>query len=90
MSSSTKDGYSNPVGGMAPKSKQQNQDLHPLLGVPPEHKLHNCDMYTEGLGQSHACSLDGGSVSVSHYDPRLVSSVGFLVVLLSLPAPTKI
>jgi hypothetical protein len=44
--------------------------------------LHNCYIYAEGLGQTHAGSLVGGSVSVSPYRPRLVDSVGFVVVPL--------
>ena len=45
-------------------------------------------MYAEILCQSHAGSLVGGSVSVSPYGPRLVDSVGFLVVSLTPLAPT--
>ena len=40
------------------------------------------------LGQSHIGSLVVGSVSVSPYEPRLVDSVGFLVVSLTPLAPT--
>jgi hypothetical protein len=43
-----------------------------------ETKLHNCNLCAEGLGQSHADSLVGCSVSVSPCEPRLVDSVGFL------------
>jgi hypothetical protein len=42
-------------------------------------------MYIYGLGEYHAC----GSVSVSPYEPRLVDSVGgVLVVSLTPLAPT--
>ena len=46
-------------------------------------KLHNCYIYAEGLGQSHAGSLIDSSVSVSSYEPRLLDSVGFLVMPLT-------
>ena len=51
-------------------------------------KLHNCYICAEGLGPSHAYSLVCGSVSVNPYGPRLVDSVGFLVVSLTPHAPT--
>lgn len=44
-------------------------------------KLHSCNVYNmcvDGLGQSHAGSLVGGSASVSLNELRLVNSVGFL------------
>ena len=50
--------------------------------------LYNYNIYVEGLGQSHAGSLVGGSVSMSHYGLRLVDSVGFLMMSLTHMAPT--
>lgn len=47
-------------------------------------KLQNCNIYAQGLGQSHACSLVGDSDSVSPSGPMLVDYVGFLVVSLML------
>jgi hypothetical protein len=38
-----------------------------------------------GLGPAHTCSLVGGLVFVSPHQPRLVDSVGLLVVSLTLP-----
>ncbi|KAL6039944.1 hypothetical protein STEG23_016890, partial [Scotinomys teguina] len=38
-------------------------------------KLHNCDIYVECLGQSHAGFLVVGSLSVNPYEPRLIDSV---------------
>ena len=34
-------------------------------------KLYNCNIYVEGLGKKQVCSLTVGSVSMSHYDPRI-------------------
>lgn len=42
-------------------------------------ELHNGNVCAEGLGQFHVGSLDGGSVFVGCYGPRLVDSIGFLV-----------
>ena len=39
------------------------------------------------IGQSYTGSLVGGSASVSPYEPRLVDSVGLLVVSLTPLAP---
>ena len=50
-------------------------------------KLYICYICAENLGQSYACSLVGGSVSVRPYRPRLVASVGFLMVSMTLLAP---
>lgn len=47
-------------------------------------RLHNCNIYSEGLAQSHAGSLIFGSVAMSPYEPRLVGSVGFLVMFFIL------
>jgi hypothetical protein len=41
-----------------------------------------CYICGGGLGQSHACSPVGTSDSVKTHGPRLVDSVGFLVVSL--------
>jgi hypothetical protein len=49
---------------------------------------HNCCICAEILGQSQACFVVGGSVSVGLYWPRLVDSVGFLVMLMTPLAPT--
>lgn len=46
--------------------------------------LHTCDMYVKGLGQSNAGSLVVGSTSVSPHEARLVDSMGFPVVALTL------
>ena len=75
-----------------------------MLGVRLIDKLYNCNIQVQGLGQAHAGSLVGGSVSVSLYEPRLVDSVFFyiisfthlaLIILLPLllqdsPAPPNI
>jgi len=45
-------------------------------------KLHICHVCVGGLGLVHACSLVGGSVSVSPHRSRLVDSLGLLVVSL--------
>ena len=45
-----------------------------------KNKLHNCYKCAEGLGESHACSLVDLSISMNPYGPKLVDSVGFLVV----------
>jgi hypothetical protein len=45
-------------------------------------RLHNCYVCAEGLGQSLANFLVAGSVSLNPYRPRLVDSVGFLMVSL--------
>ena len=52
-----------------------------MLGVRLIDKLYNCNIQVQGLGQAHAGSLVGGSVSVSLYEPRLVDSVFFYTVL---------
>ena len=44
-------------------------------------ELHNCYIFTDGQGLSHACSLVGGSVSLSPYEPWLVGSVGCVLCL---------
>jgi hypothetical protein len=49
-------------------------------------KLHN--YYTCEDLLVHVCSLVGGSVSMSLYGPRLVDSVGFLVVSLTPLTPS--
>ena len=46
-------------------------------------KLHNCYIYAEGLGQSCIYPLVGGYVSMNPYGPRLVDSVGFIMVSLT-------
>ena len=43
-------------------------------------KLQICSKYVEGLGPAPVCFLAGGPVSVSLHGPRLVDSVGLLVV----------
>ena len=48
-------------------------------------ELHSSNIYAEGLGQSRAGSMIVSSASVSPYGPRLVDSVGFLVVSLWCP-----
>lgn len=49
--------------------------------------LHNCQIYAEGLNQSHEGSLVVGSVSMSPY-MSLVDSVGCHVVSLKSLTPT--
>ena len=46
-------------------------------------KLHICYRCVGGPGPASACSLVGGPVSVSPHGPRLVGSVGLLVVSLT-------
>ena len=41
----------------------------PFVAVPQIDKLHNCHIYAEDLGQSHAGSLVVGSDSVRVYEP---------------------
>lgn len=61
-------------------------DLTPVVRDPHKdetaHLLHMC----KGLSLAPACTLVGGSVSVNPCMPRLVASVGFLVVSLTSPA----
>lgn len=77
------------VGRTGPKVSVQSQrrPLFPILESPMKTKLQNCYISTESLGESHACSLVGGSVSVSLYELRLVDSVGFLMVSLTPLVP---
>jgi hypothetical protein len=49
-------------------------------------KLYICCKCVGGLGPTHACSLVGGSVSVSPQGLRLLDSVGLLVMSLTSPA----
>ena len=63
----------------------QEQVLVPLLGTPQKTKLHNCHPDAEGLGQSHACSLAVRPESVSSQKLRSVVSVGFSIMILTLP-----
>ena len=58
----------------------QGEVLVPLLEASQKTKLHNSHADTEGLSWSQAGSLVVGSISVSLYEPRLVGSVGFLVM----------
>jgi hypothetical protein len=51
-------------------------------------KLHISYICVGSIGPSHACSLIGGSVSVSPHGPRLVGSVDFLEVSLTSWAPS--
>ena len=51
-------------------------------------QLHICYICAEGLGPSHARSLVGSSVSVVPYGTRLVDSLGFLVVSMTLLSPS--
>jgi hypothetical protein len=46
-------------------------------------KLHICYKLVGGLDPASTCSLVCGSVSVSPHGPRLVDSVGLLVVSLT-------
>lgn len=52
-----------------------------------ETMLHICLIYVEDLGPPTACSLFGGSVSVSTHGLKLVDSVGLRVYLIA-PALT--
>ena len=52
-------------------------------------KMHICYICVGGLGLSHVCSLVGDSISVRPYGPRLVDSVGFLIVPLTPLAPSS-
>ena len=53
-----------------------------------ETKLHICYICAEGLGPAPACSLVGGSGSVSPHGPRLLDPLGLLVVSLTSLAPS--
>jgi hypothetical protein len=46
-------------------------------------KLNTCYKCVGGLDPAPECSLAGDSVSVSSHGPRVVDSVGFLVVPLT-------
>ena len=46
-----------------------------MIGMSEVAELHNCHIYSECLGQSHADSLVVSQDSVSSYEPRLVVSV---------------
>ena len=50
--------------------------------------LHNCNICAGGLGKLCEGFLVCSSVSVSNYGPKLIDSVGFLVVSLTPLAPT--
>jgi hypothetical protein len=52
-------------------------------------RLHIYDIYQEGPGQSYAGSMVVFSDHVSHYEPRLVDSTGFLMDFLT-PLPPLI
>lgn len=52
--------------------------------------MYNCHLCAENLDLSHACSLVGVSVSVVTYGPRLVDTVGFLVVSFISFAPSSL
>lgn len=54
-----------------------------LLGVPQEAKLHNYNLYAEGLTQTCTWHLIIISISVNLYEPCLIDSMG-LVFLRSL------
>lgn len=72
-------------GKRIPKSNRVRDSLlFPLFSF-HKAKLHNFDIYVEGLGQTHASSLivSSGSFSVNAYVPRLVDSVGSFVASLS-------
>lgn len=53
-----------------------------LLGIPQEDKLHNYNMYAEGLGRSLVAPI-----RFSVCEARLVESVGFLGVSVTPLAP---
>ena len=60
----------------------------PTARSPKRRPTYTTRIYVEGLGQSHAGFLVVNSFSVSSYEPRLVDSVGFLVITLAQLAPT--
>ena len=83
-------GQSNPVRKNGSQGRQCSQRL-PLLPLYESHirtQLHNCSICAEDLSLFYACFLIGSSVSKNHYGPRLVDSVGFLVVSLTPLAPS--
>ena len=51
-------------------------------------QMHICCICGEGPGLSHACSLVCSLIDMSSYRPRLVYSVGFLVVSLTFLVPS--
>ena len=51
---------------------------------PTRKQSYTTNICAEGLRQTHADSLVAGSVSVSHYEPRLVDSVGLLLLEKSI------
>ena len=71
-----------------PKAVKRARDsLFPLLGVPQEDQATQCNMYRGPW--SVPCRLPGWQlISVSLYRPRLVDSVGFLVVSLWVKVTT--
>ena len=77
------------VKGSKGSNRVQGRDRPPLplLGIHMKTKLHICYICVGGLGPDHACYLVVDSVSVSLHGPRLVGSVGLLVVCLTHPVP---
>jgi hypothetical protein len=76
----------NPVGGKWSQRHATESETPPVLiarSLTRRSKLHHCNIYAEGQGQSHTFSLVVHSVSVSHDETRLADSVVFLVVSLT-------
>ena len=63
-----------------PKASRKVRDspISHHLGCHRKSNLHNCIVYSEGLGQPHASSLVVRSDSVSSYEPMSVDPFGFL------------
>jgi hypothetical protein len=67
--------------GMGSTSRHQSHRQPPLQLLENQHKtkLHICYICVGVLGQTHVCSLVGGSVSRSPQGSRLFDSVGLFV-----------
>lgn len=75
--------------GKDPKAgNSQRQSLFHTVRSPIRKPRCTTTTYAEGLVQTHANSLVDSSVSVIPYEPKLVGSVGFLVVSLAPLAST--
>ena len=61
-----------------------------IQGTHLKTNLYICHTCIGGLGLSHACSLVGSSVSGNPHWPRLVGPLGFLMVSLTLLAPSTL
>ena len=85
ISSPTEARQGSPAGERGSNVRQQIRDSSPssYLRTYMKTKLHTCHKCVRGLGSAPACSLLGGSVSMSPHRPRVVDSVGLFMVSLT-------